>query len=163
MVEMEDGLLLIYIKYFLKIIKHKMYVLSAVPSCRKMLLRLILHDMSKFLPSEFFSYARYWGTEPKKRSVHVINAFECANRLHNKRNKHHWEHWVVDYKDKIANPMDVLSVSEMLYDWRAAGLAYKGVDDSGEYYEKNSSKMILNDSTRAQVDAFFARPPTARS
>lgn len=111
--------------------------------------------MSKFLPSEFFPYARFWETKPAERSVLVANEFKVANDLHNRRNKHHWEHWVTDKHLGIAKPMDEMSLKEMLVDWRATGLAYHGVDDSSEYFNRNNSMMTFHPTTRQQLERYF--------
>lgn len=75
-------------KYLFTIIKHKWFVLLAGLRMKAPLWRLIIHDWSKFTPSEFFAYRRYFCGDGKNKEE-----FERAWHRHLKRNPHHWEHW----------------------------------------------------------------------
>ena len=69
--------------------------------------RGLLHDLSKFLPSEFLPYACYFygprarvgalrdGTGYYKPTDTGDAAFDFAWLLHQKRNDHHWQWWVL--------------------------------------------------------------------
>ena len=70
-----------------------------------------LHDLSKFLPSEFIPYAKhFYGKWIKESEWHgdirnyvswrstemgVRENFEKAWLLHQKRNPHHWQYWLL--------------------------------------------------------------------
>ena len=76
-----------YIKYLKTICVHKWYVFI---ECFKqgIILQGIVHDLSKFSPSEFIASARYYNGDG--------NDYEHQQAwLHHKgHNKHHWEWWV---------------------------------------------------------------------
>jgi hypothetical protein len=138
----------IYLKYLWIVIKHKWFILSCVRRTGiSFLPRLLLHDMSKFLPSEFVPYARYWCKAPERRTEQEIRAYERAKRLHHSRNKHHWQWWLERSDEEIETlypiPMDFNSLIELVCDWRAAGLAYKGVDDSKNYYVREGPEILF--------------------
>lgn len=99
-----------YLKYLKYILRHKWFVF--VECCKiGAPLRGMLHDMSKFLPSEFIPYAHYfYGTWYKNEDWHgdkrnhipyectekgVEEAFDIAWLKHQKRNPHHWQYWLL--------------------------------------------------------------------
>ena len=92
-----------YFKYFWYIIRHKWFVMLA---CFDMGLywQGIVHDLSKLLPSEFFPYANFFYGKKKevrdstgyyKPTDTGDKAMDFAWLLHQKRNKHHWQWWVL--------------------------------------------------------------------
>ncbi len=101
-----------YLKYLKYIARHKWYVMI---ECFKLGLiwRGLMHDMSKFLPSEFFAYANYfYGYYPEKLNAYektyhselktkkdVEIEFNIAWNHHQKRNKHHWQYWLLKEDD----------------------------------------------------------------
>jgi len=108
----------------------------------------IMHDMSKFLPSEWFPYTNYfYGIKDK-------NSFYYAWFKHQKRNKHHWQWWVLRLDDGgvKAVPMPDKYRREMLADWRGAGKAKGLSDNTKEWYLLNSTKMILHMETRTWIE-----------
>lgn len=155
-----------YLKY---IIKHKWYVLV---ECWKLgiLGRGLLHDLSKLLPSEWVSYVDYfYGNHPSRDEVldyqtyakfnfifkeDVKRGFDIAWLHHQKRNKHHWQYWLLtkDSGETIALRMPEKYAKEMLADWRGAGRAINGYDDTKNWYLKNRDNMILHHETRAWVE-----------
>ena len=98
-----------HFKYLSYVLRHKWYVF--VECCKLGTpLRGILHDLSKFLPSEWFPYARhFYGNLPNWDDVKRIcptyqykntkqgnkDLFDIAWLLHQKRNKHHWQYWLL--------------------------------------------------------------------
>lgn len=101
-----------YWKYFKYVIRHKWYVFIECCKMDRPLLGLI-HDWTKFRPSEFIPYARYfYGEYPKyddvlleKRSSidlyreDIENRFDKAWFYHIHRNKHHWQYWLLQEDD----------------------------------------------------------------
>ena len=134
----------------------------------------------------------------------VEHDFDVAWLHHQKRNKHHWQYWLLS-PDKpknyyllqefdpvgeiflfdvgqnkhiavfeqgtrdeqyanakavakklnsfpIALPMPDIYRKEMLADWRGAGKAIKGFDDTVNWYRANKDTMILHPETRAWVE-----------
>ena len=70
-----------YIKYLLYVIQHKYYVFI---ECWKdgLYWHGITHDLSKFMPSEFFPYARWiYGSKGRQFNGGVPREFEAHIRL----------------------------------------------------------------------------------
>jgi len=94
---------LLYLRY---VARHKWFVFR---ECCKLGIPLagVIHDWSKFTPSEWFPYVRFfYGAkgEPIKRRDSTgyykptdtgDAAFDFAWLLHQKRNPHHWQWWVL--------------------------------------------------------------------
>ena len=142
-------------QYFRYVMRHKLYVFQ---ECRKIgvpILMAILHDWDKFLPDEWIPYAECFyapdGTKQYKESA----AFTSAWNLHQKRNKHHWQFWLItwDRGETEALPMPDVFRREMLADWRGAGRAINGKDDTIGWYTKQRDKMILHPDTRAWIES----------
>lgn len=129
-----------YLKY---ILKHKWFVFL---ECLKIMQPWhgIIHDMSKFLPSEFIPYAKkFYGRDCAYKYFEIENDFAVAWLLHQHRNKHHWDYWVKS--DGKPVPMPSKHVMQMIADWRAMGRTFD--DTAKEFYEKNKNKMILHKKT----------------
>ena len=79
--------------------------------------------------------------------------FDFAWLLHQKRNRHHWQWWILPEDDggvKIL-PMPEPYRTEMICDWLGAGRAL-GTPSVNAWYKKNGSKMQLHPDTRAWVE-----------
>lgn len=96
-----------YIRYVLRVLRHKFWVARY---CFKAGLywRGIIHDLSKFSPSEFGAYARYCAEDHP--SDQVKQEFEKARLHHQKHNSHHYEYWVTDDKPTLMPLEDVLEL-----------------------------------------------------
>lgn len=130
-----------------------------------------MHDMSKFLPSEFIPYARYFygeypdcnsgiiTTYPHLTKQGVEADFDKAWLLHIHRNPHHWQYWLLqeDDGDLKALPMANNYMIEMVCDWRGAGMAITGKDDLVSWYAENRHRMIISEATRITVDRLVAQ------
>ncbi len=119
-------------KYFRLTLRHKWFVLIAglriggIP-----ILRLLIHDWTKFLPCELPHYQRQFfgdGEDPE--------GFIRAWTHHQNSNPHHWEYWIPRTGHNRCNPpypdnqpitMPIWAIREMVADWMAAGRAYEGV------------------------------------
>ena len=156
-----------YWKYLKYVIRHKWYVSI---ECFKMGLfwRGITHDLSKFRPSEFIPYARFfYGNYPSLKDVHgdprnrvsrwkedVERDFDFAWLLHQKRNDHHWQWWILPEDDggtKIL-PMSRDARLELIADWIGAGMAISGRKDPWPWYQENKDKMQLHPDTREAIE-----------
>jgi hypothetical protein len=110
----------------------------------------LIHDWSKFLPSEFFAYARnYYDEDGTQRPRDCVRTDEYAAALvhHLNFNKHHPPFWVL-YGDPI--PMPDRYRREMLADW----FGYEGTNGkpTREMYLELRDQIELHPSTRAWVD-----------
>jgi len=112
----------------------------------------LIHDWSKFLPSEFFPYANhFYGDISRGRDktgyYKPTNTgdknFDFAWLLHQKRNMHHWQWWVLPKNGgkSIALNMPLRYRKEMLCDWRGASRAQSQSSNVYFWYGKNRHRM----------------------
>lgn len=147
---------MMYLKYLKAVLRHKWYVFKAsvrfgVPW------RGLIHDLSKFLPSEFIPYAKsFYGDYSDDERKQIKESFDVAWNHHQKRNKHHWQYWVLmnDSDGTYALPMPECYIREMVSDWIGAGQAY-GNPDTMWWYEKNKDKQIMHEFTRYTTETLL--------
>jgi hypothetical protein len=120
----------------------------------------ILHDWSKFLPSELIPYANFFYKKKVRDKTGYYKPtdtgdpkFDFAWLLHQKRNKHHWQWWILPKDDGGMKVIDMPDKyrKEMMADWRGAGKAL-GTPGTKSWYQNNKNKMNLHPSTRAWVE-----------
>lgn len=101
---------------------HKYYVLRAGWWTRAPLWRLLIHDWSKFTPTEFRGYVRqFYGDKGDAR------AWRRAWLHHQNSNPHHWEYWIVRGPNSFtALVMPDWAVREMVADWMAMARMLNG-------------------------------------
>jgi hypothetical protein len=163
-----------HLRYLRYVVLHKWYVFVAC--CRLGIPWLgLIHDWSKLLPSEWFPYAaHFYGDYPEwakmsagKKSVYfgptkesVAQNFDFAWLYHQHRNPHHWQFWVLREDDGGAKVLPMLDKyrREMLADWRGAGRAITGKDNTADWYVKNKHKMYLHPDTRAWIEVQLSVP-----
>ena len=151
-----------FFRYFWQVLRHKWFVLVEGVKVNAPISMLLLHDFSKLSPDEFFPYARnFFAMPPKSETTIGIRAkyerdFNEAWLLHQKRNKHHWQYWilVMDEENPVCFPMPMRYILEMYADWRGAGRAY-GNDNTKAWYENHKHKIIVHPSTRAILEALL--------
>ena len=83
-------------QHFCTITNHKILVMK---NCFRVGLyrQGLLHDMSKYMPSEFLVGCRYYqGTRSPNNAEREITGCSTAWLHHKGRNKHHYEYWI-DY------------------------------------------------------------------
>jgi len=144
-----------HLAYLSYVLRHKWYVLLACRQTGCSLWRGLIHDLSKFLPSEWGPYARtFYALVGSKKQYSESDEFRVAWLHHQHRNTHHWNYWV-----QIDAPMGAgravrmpdRYVREMVADWIGAGLA-QGKPDVLGWYLANEHKMLLHSDTRASVE-----------
>jgi len=154
-----------YLRYLWYIIKHKYYVIQACQDmgCPEV---GIFHDWSKFLPSEFFPFANHFGIKQSAKLRDKTGyykptdtgdpEFDFAWFLHQKRNKHHWQYWVlpIEYSGVKVLEIPDLYIKEMYCDWIGASLAqgYGGITGVVKWYEANKDKLQLGEITREKIE-----------
>ena len=129
------------LQYLAYVLKHKYYVFI---ECIKMGLwvHAFTHDLSKLTPSEFRGYADYFYIRGRE-NIEAFNEFQKSWLFHQKRNKHHWDYWVLSNGETI--PMPRKFVLQMIADWRAMGKVFG--DTANEYYLNNKKDMLLHVET----------------
>jgi hypothetical protein len=144
-----------YWRYFWYVVEHKWNVFIEHLKIMQPIAG-ITHDLSKFLPSEFFPYARFFQAKDRankyNKSDESDEDFQKGWCHHQKRNKHHWNYWVsVTRKDEIIPiPMPPKYVAQMIADWR--GMSRKFGGETSEYYLKNRDSMILHPKTIETIE-----------
>ena len=106
--------------------------------------RGLVHDLSKFSPTEFWESVKYYqGTSSPIVAAKKANGYSKAWLHHKGRNKHHPEYWN-DPRSKIPRPiMPYKYTVEMVCDTLAAGLVY-----NGKNWEKEKGRSPLNDNLK---------------
>lgn len=126
----------------------------------------LMHDLSKYMPSEFLVGAKYYqGNRSPNNAEREDIGYSSAWLHHKGRNKHHYEYWI-DYcadEAKCQNgmmpaPMPDRYIIEMFMDRIAASKVYNGASytdrDSLSYYERGAEKMkvFLHPYTRVRLE-----------
>lgn len=146
-----------HLKYLRYLGRHKWFVLLA---CWRsgLIWRGIVHDWSKFLPSEWLPYAEFFYSEMDADLFTMArrrHRFDVAWLKHQHRSPHHWQHWVLRNDDGTTVPqqMPIPCLLEMLADWEGAGRAITGkTGGTPAWYAKNRHTMILHPNTQLIVD-----------
>lgn len=162
-----------YVEYLKYILKHKWYVMI---ECFKkgLIWRGLMHDLSKFLPSEFIPYANHFYGEKgeiirkKKNETGYYKptdtgdeTFDFAWLLHQKRNRHHWQWWTLAEDEEGIKVLEIKEpyLTEMICDWIGAGKAqgkFSPKDDkyleTRKWYSANKDKMQLGKKTRQKIE-----------
>lgn len=105
-----------------------------------------LHDVSKYNEDEFVPYCNHF--YPADGFENDEEAFDYAWLLHQKRNPHHWQYWVLvrDSGDLVAMDMPTHEIANMLCDWHSFS-AKDPKSTAYSWYKENNHKMILSDNT----------------
>ena len=136
-------MLLAILRYFMSTLRHKWFVLYAgVTIVGKIpIWRLIIHDLSKFNPIEFWNYAIYYQIEKEGNE----DRFLAAWMHHQKRNKHHPEYWttvgIFDWSTGAID-MPATQVREWVADLLGASKEYTGSYDMTDWLKTNKSRYI---------------------
>ena len=138
--------------HFLTITHHKLLVMRY---CFQVGLykQGLLHDLSKYSPTEFITGIRYYqGFKSPNSAERDALGYSAAWLHHKGRNKHHFEYWI-DIRGKgdgtlVGMPMPTRYVVEMFCDRIAACKVYmkeKYTDASPlEYYERNIPYVTIH-------------------
>lgn len=154
-----------YIKHFLIITRHKFYVMKFCFKCGKYK-RGLMHDLSKYSTTEFFSSAKYFqGNRSSIDAEKEDIGYSLAWQHHKGHNPHHWEYWIDNigtYKNTACKiPYDY--VIEMICDWLGAGIVYsnnkvnydKPYDEPLKYYNKCRNERIFNKETQKLIEYYL--------
>lgn len=159
-----------YLKYLRYLCRHKWFVF--VECCRLGIpFAGIVHDWSKFLPSEFVPYAEtFYGTRKSTEALDAIgefgraelaphgyfarDRFHVAWNWHQKRNPHHWQFWILLNDDSTQSPLPMPERyrREMFADWVGAGRAITGKRDVVAWFERSRPKMQLHPETAIWIE-----------
>ena len=150
--------------------KHLRTVLTHRKAVRKLCFKCglykqgLLHDMSKFSPTEFIPGVKYWtgNRSPIDNQIDDIGYSEAW--LHHKgRNKHHYEYWV-DQTHGTPNlicDMPLRYIAEMFCDRVGASKAYLGdkyTNDAPLKYAQSKEereRQLMSTTTYNQLIEWF--------
>ena len=150
-----------YLNYLKYVMKHKYFVFVAAwkiqPSIHLMY-RALVHDLSKFKPSEFIPSAKTFYAPDGSKQYNETVEFNQAWNDHQKRNKHHWQYFMLkmDRGDIKCMSMPTIYLLEMLADWLGAGRCINGSwDYTIKWYDINKDNMQLNKDSRFILEAYI--------
>ena len=137
-----------FFKHLHTVNKHRLYVFklsikAGIP------VRGLLHDLSKYSPTEFWEGVKYYNGKRSPISVcKQENGYSEAWLHHKGRNKHHFEYWI-DLTTENKTPMIPYKYAvEMVCDTLAASLVYNGKewkrDTPLNYFNKRKDKEYIN-------------------
>jgi len=154
-----------HLAYLSYVLRHKWFVMI---ECWRhgLIWRGLVHDLSKFRPSEWFPYARYFyakdgSPEQRRDSTGYYKphdtgnaAFDFAWLLHQKRNRHHWQWWILPTDEEGGKVLEMSTVyrTEMVCDWIGAGRAQGHGRDVTRWFRENRHKMRFHQITSWMVD-----------
>ena len=148
------------IKHFMTITKHRQLVRQG---CFKVGLywRGLVHDLSKYSPSEFWVGAKYYqGYRSPNNAEREAIGYSGAWLHHKGRNRHHFEYWM-DYsatgtKGFVPAKMPTKYIVEMFMDRVAACKTYNGKAysqaDPYAYFEKGRDHIIMEEDSKALLE-----------
>ena len=123
----------------------------------------LLHDLSKYSPTEFLSGAKYYqGDRSPNDAERKAEGVSRAWLHHKGRNRHHFEYWI-DYCIQPdgsvtmgGNEMPIKYVAEMFCDRVAACRVYmkdKYTDASAyEYFARSRHRIMMHEKTKAELE-----------
>ena len=147
------------IKHLILITKHKWVVFKL---CCKVGIpwRGLVHDLSKYSPTEFFESIKYYtGTHSPVAECRKNVGYSKAWIHHKAKNKHHYEYWIDFYPDPRGVIMPYKYAAEMICDKLAAGIIYNGKnwtpDVELNYYLKERRSSIIHENVdKMLIDVF---------
>ena len=125
--------------------------------------RGLLHDLSKYSPTEFFEGVRYFsGTRSPNEGERKDKGYSEAWMHHKGRNRHHFEYWT-DYnpETKMVAPvkMPIVFVKEMFCDRVAASKVYQGKNYTDahpySYFEPGKSRRKIHPETSDLLESWL--------
>lgn len=147
-------------KHFQTITHHKLMVMKGCFAVG-LYWQGLTHDLSKYMPSEFFVGTRYYqGTQSPNNAERMDRGYSSAWLHHKGRNKHHYEYWM-DYSAHMGGGiiparMPDKYVVEMFIDRVAASKNYnkeKYQDDMPlKYYLSGNPGKFMHEDTRRKLE-----------
>lgn len=152
-----------FLKHFHTVNKHRFIVFINCIKCG-IPFRGLVHDLSKYSPTEFIPSARYC-TGKKSPIGEERKAEGGYSRVfihHTRKNRHHYEYWVdVTTGDIILAPIPYKFILEMCCDMISASEVYnkKNYDRSMPlaYFLKNEKKSMMHQASKDFVIQVLTR------
>lgn len=129
--------------YFKYVMGHKWHVYRAGRLLGVPVLQLIVHDWSKFLPSEWFPYAEcFYEADGSKRYKETVRFMRAWNQ-HQKLHKHHYQYWQLRWDRAETENLEIPAnhLLEMVADWSGAGRVIAGTSNPINWVQQNLDKL----------------------
>lgn len=150
------------IKHFQTIAKHRRLVIA---HCFRAGIGMqgLLHDLSKFSPTEFIPGALYYqGTRSPTEREREVYGYSFAWMHHKGRNRHHFEYWCdlnPATKRYEAARMPMRYVKEMFCDRVAASKIYQGENYTDrhplDYYLRGDARSRMHPDTADLLESWL--------
>ena len=120
----------------------------------------LLHDLSKYGPSEFLTGIRYYqGTRSPNAAEREDKGYSEAWMHHKGRNKHHYEYWTdlsLETRKYESVHMPRKYLVEMIMDRRAACMTYEGdkytPGSALRYYLNSKERYLMHPKTQLELE-----------
>lgn len=122
----------------------------------------ILHDMSKYSPTEFLVGMKYYqGDRSPNNAEREVKGYSSAWLHHKGRNKHHYEYWIDYSTQSVPGGMAPVAmpdkyIAEMMMDRIAASKVYLGKKYTNDaplnYYIKGADHVPLHPYTKERLE-----------
>ncbi len=122
----------------------------------------LLHDFSKYSPTEFWEGVKYYqGDYSPIHNCKKENGYSKAWLHHKGRNKHHYEYWY-DYEAPNETPkMPFKYFLEMICDTLSAGMTYQGKNWTKEYqlsyWNRTKDRVRMDESQKIALGKVYER------
>ena len=150
------------IQHFRTVFRHRRRV---IVHCAKagILWRGLMHDLSKYSPTEFLPGAKYFTGERSPNEYERREYGYSAAWIHHKgRNRHHFEYWTdYDPVTHVMTPvkMPLLFVAEMFCDRVAASKVYQGKNYTASYpltyFERGKPTRAIHPETSDLLESWL--------
>lgn len=113
------------------------------------------HDTSKYESDEYDAYCNYfYPSDGFEKDEHEFNR---AWLLHQKRNPHHWQYWILIRDNGDLEPMDmpIEYICEMLCDWHSFTLR-DSKSTAYKWWNDNKDKMVLSKNTIDCIESMIS-------
>jgi len=146
------------VNHFKTVCNHKKYVFK---NCviAGMPIRGILHDLSKFSPTEFIESVNFYqGDRSPIDACKEAKGYSEAWMHHKGRNRHHYEFWQDNFDNGgVPLKMPFKDALELICDYLGAGMAYQKdkFTYKGEYEwwkNKNAKPIAMHPQTKMFVE-----------
>lgn len=125
--------------------------------------RGLLHDLSKYSPTEFCAGVKYYkGTKSPNEGEREAYGFSKAWIHHKGRNRHHFEYWTdYDRVTRLMSPvkMPLVFVKEMFCDRVAASKIYQGENYTSrhplDYFARGKANRAIHPETAALLEGWL--------
>lgn len=141
-------------KHLSLVLRHKWRVFINCAKCG-LVWRGLVHDLSKFSPSEFFESVKYYqGNRSPLGVCRKVNGYSAAWLHHKGRNKHHIEYWT-DRECEVQPLMPYKYAVECACDKLAATRIYAGKNYSDDLALKHWKKHGCNEGGNPKTMRFM--------